>query len=285
MGDAKIEEVEKEVDTYYSSKDTDAAYRTCWGEGNIHFGYFPKLDDKSKEAIPFEKAAEALTQKMIATAGDINDKSKVLDLGSGYGKPACDVARLTGAEVWGVDLAEMHVERSIALAKETKVDKKANFVVGSFTALPKEVLSQSGTFTHVWSQVAWCHCHGDLMKILGEANKALPKGGKLVVNDFLGTDGNVEEKTKEHVWKRLRFTQLLGHKAWKKCIEDAGFAIEKYENWDHHLQHGYEELACTAKKHGFKSADGAPLADNYKVSAECAASGQIGMNFCVARKV
>uniref|UniRef100_A0A7S4DIM0 Methyltransferase domain-containing protein n=2 Tax=Lotharella globosa TaxID=91324 RepID=A0A7S4DIM0_9EUKA len=285
MGDAKIEEVEKEVDTYYSSEDTDKAYRTCWGEGNIHFGYFPKLDDDTKAAIPFDKAAEALTQKMITTAGEFSDKSKVLDLGSGYGKPACDVARVTGAEVWGVDLSEMHVQRSIELAKKTKVDKRANFVVGSFTSLPKEVLNQSGTFTHVWSQVAWCHCHADIMKILGEANKALAKGGKLVVNDFLGTDGKVEDNTKEHVWKRLRFTELLGPLAWKECLENAGFVIEKYEDWSHHLQHGYEELASTANKHGFKSADGAPLGDNYKVSAECAASGQIGMNFCVARKV
>ncbi len=281
MSSEKPKALESSVDSYYSSSDTDAAYKTCWGEGNIHFGYFAHLEDKSQSPSTFQKAAEALTDRMIQLGG-ITQASRVVDLGCGYGKPICRVAKQTSAQVCGVDLSAMHIEKAVALAKKMEL-KNAKFVKGSFTDLPKEVLDQ--TFTHVWSQVAWCHVHEQLDKILEQAAKCLPKGGKLIVNDFLGTDGEVKEETKEHVYKRLKFTQLAGHQKWRKAVESAGFKIETYEDLDRHIGFGYEQLAATANKYGFKSADGTPLGTNYEQSAKAAGSGQIGMNICVATKL
>mmetsp|Transcript_24898 Transcript_24898/g.40005 ORF Transcript_24898/g.40005 Transcript_24898/m.40005 type:complete len:222 (+) Transcript_24898:307-972(+) len=220
---------------------------------------------------------------MIET-GEISKGAKVLDLGSGYGKPGCDVATKSQAEVWGVDLSGRQVDAANARAKSMGLDNLAHFVKGSFTDLPKEISEQEGTFTHVWAQVSWCHAHGVVDEILKEASKSLKKGGKLVVNDFLGTDEKVLDKTKEHVWKRLHFDALLGPNAWKKKVEEAGFEIKQYVDLTKHLQHGYALLAEAADKHKFKSEDGALLADNYKVSSEVCREGQIGMNLCIAIK-
>eukprot|EP00465_Bigelowiella_longifila_P010479 CAMPEP_0185266936 /NCGR_PEP_ID=MMETSP1359-20130426/32843_1 /TAXON_ID=552665 /ORGANISM="Bigelowiella longifila, Strain CCMP242" /LENGTH=280 /DNA_ID=CAMNT_0027857049 /DNA_START=6 /DNA_END=851 /DNA_ORIENTATION=- len=277
------QDVEGKVGTYYSSDNTGNAYKTCWGDGNIHFGYFPHMEHSSKPKIGFEKAAEAMTDLMIET-GEISKGSKVLDLGSGYGKPACDVAAKSQAEVWGVDLSGRQVDAANARAKKLGLDNLAHFVKGSFTDLPKEILEQEATFTHAWAQVSWCHAHSNIDDILKEAFKSLKKGGKLVVNDFLGTDEKVSDNTKEHVWKRLHFNALLGPNAWKKKVEQAGFEIKKYMDLSKHLNHGYALLAEEADKHKFKSEDGALLADNYRVSSEVCGQGQIGMNLCIAIK-
>ncbi|GAB5363555.1 hypothetical protein AAMO2058_000893600 [Amorphochlora amoebiformis] len=273
-----------DVDEYYSSNNTDKAYTTCWGEGNIHFGFFPHLVSSENPVLSFEKAAEELTKQMIQL-GDIGRKSKVLDLGCGYGKPACDIAvSHPDAEVWGVDLNEMHIKKAKALARSRKLTN-CNFIVGSFTDLPEEINKQNGSFTHVWSQVAWCHAHDSLPAILKQAHGALQKGGKLCVNDFLGTDDKVNERTKENVWSRLKLKSLLGHDKWKKAVEKAGFEIEIYREWDKHMQHGYLELAKAAEKYNCKCSDGNPLSAKYAESALAADNNQIGMNFCIAHKV
>mmetsp|Transcript_3006 Transcript_3006/g.4445 ORF Transcript_3006/g.4445 Transcript_3006/m.4445 type:complete len:288 (-) Transcript_3006:208-1071(-) len=286
MEEMKKEEspqTQKKVDIYYSSSKTDQAYKVCWGEGNIHFGYYPHLDDSKAEKITFDKAAEKLTMEMIKV-GEIDSKSKVLDMGCGYGKPACDVASNTKAQVWGVDLSGMHINKAEERAKSLKVDGNTHFHKGSFTDLPKAVTDEKATFTHVWSQVAWCHAHAVLEDILAQAYSVLKKGGKLIVNDFLGSDDEVKEETKEHVWKRLKFTTLVGHKKWKEAVEKAGFKIKIYKDLDKHMEYGYAELARTANKHGFKSADGELLGKNYAESSKAGKNGQIGMNLCVAIK-
>merc|ERR1711966_166640 len=92
---------------------------------------------------------------MIKVAG-IDHTSKVLDLGCGKGLACKQIAELTGAACTGMDLAEANVERGNAIAKENP-HLKLDFVVGSFTELPKELLERE--YTHVFSQVAFCHVH------------------------------------------------------------------------------------------------------------------------------
>ncbi len=93
----------KDVENYYNNPNTDEFYSKLWGEGNIHFGYFPNLEkaegetkeSENVEEPSYEKAAEVITSKM-AELGKIDSNSRVVDLGCGYGKPACDLAKLTG---------------------------------------------------------------------------------------------------------------------------------------------------------------------------------------------
>jgi len=302
-------ETEKKVDSYYSSSTMDTAYTVCWGAGNIHFGFYPHLEDASSPILDFPEAAENLTKVMV-TKGNITNASCVLDLGCGYGKPAIDLATLTGAEVWGVDLSQLHIDRareSLQAANAHRATQglptlRVQFVHGSFTELPREITHQTNNsderrqFTHIWSQVAICHAHAVVETVFQQAWSCLAKGGKVVLCDFLGSDDEATEETKQHVWARLKFSTLHGHTAWRKLCTETGFEIDEYISLDKHMTLGYEQLSkrayayleniasATQGEHSAAAGTTPTLAKDYAISAKASETGQIGMNLCVAHK-
>jgi len=122
-----------------------------------------------------------------------------------------------------------------------------------------------------------------LPHILEEAKKVLAPGGTMIINDYIGCDhpSGASERTKEHVWKRLHFEHLHGHKAWRRIVEDAGLDVLFYENLDRHMIQTYDDMERSARQIGYTSADGAALGDNYRESSDAVASGEIGMNLAL----
>lgn len=289
-----VNKISKEVASYYDSSNTDRNYKLTWGEGNIHFGYYPDLSEQQlvdfKSIDPasarqrFSKAAVLLTQR-LAEVGAVGKSSTVLDLGSGYGKPLMDMMSFSGcAKGVGLDISSEHVKAARAAAAARGSGLNVSFVKGSFTALPPSL--RRGEFTHVTSNVAMCHLHEELDAILGEAFAALRPGGVLTACDYLGADGwEPSALTKEHVYKRLRFTKLVGHTEYKAALKRAGFVLERYEKLDRHMAYGYALLAAAARQHDLHSDDGTPLAVNYdKTVQACHELKEIAMNLFVARK-
>jgi len=270
---------EKDQRDYYNKANH---YDTLWGLDNIHLGYYPHLNDKTAVELNFQQAGAQLTRHMIKVA-QIDHTSRVLDLGCGKGLACKEIAELTGAACTGMDLAEANVERGNQIAKENP-HLKLDFVVGSFTELPKELLERK--YTHIFSQVAFCHVHKLLNVTMSELHKLLKGNGEgcvAIINDYMGTEGEVLEQTREHVHKRLHFEMLRGHKTWRHMAEDAGLEIMHYENINKHIEQSYRHLAQEAAKHNFKSADGQPIVDNYRKTVEVAEKGQIGMNIALMR--
>lgn len=290
------EDVVTSAKGYYDNTNTVDNYSKTWGAGNIHFGYFP---DKEKAELTdfaginpetasevFSQAAVRLTQHLADTAG-IGADSSVLDLGCGKGKPLMDMARHSKIkEGVGLDLASKNIdEANRQLQTQEGSRLPLRFVEGSFTALPSHL--RQGTFTHVTSNVAFCHLHESIDDILGEAYAALQPGGLLAVVDFLGPDLGKEPNdiTKQHVWKRLKFRNLLGHTDYVAALAKAGFEILVYDRLDSHVCYGYALLAAAARLHGLVSEDGALLADNYDMTVKaCHEYGDVAMNLYVARK-
>jgi len=260
--------------TYYDSSNH---YDLLWGSDNIHLGYFPHLHEKTKVVLSLPQAGSALTERMISV-GRIDYSSSVLDLGCGKGLACLEIAEQTGAACTGVDLSSTNIERADEIAKSNP-SLKLEFMEGSFTEIPKALIGRK--FTHIWSQVAFCHVHQKLPEIMREVKKVLAPGGVVVLNEYLGSDSEVDEATKQHVYKRLCFDTLHGHRAWRKIVEDEGFVIEHYENLDRDMAATYRELSKGARKHGFKSADGSCLGENYAETAVAVERRQIGMNLAI----
>jgi len=273
---------EKTQKDYY---DKAVHYDTVWGTDNIHLGYYPHLvgpvGGDNLVVLNNKQAADCLTKRMIDVAR-INFRSRVLDLGCGKGQSIKLIAGETGATCVGLDLGTANIVRAKEVAAQMP-DLKMTFFEGSFTELPAEILAEK--FDVIFSQVAFCHVHNQLPAILEEAKKVLAPGGCMIVNDYLGCDkeGGASQNTKDNVWKRLHFEHLHGHKAWRHIAEDCGFDIIFYENLDAHMAHTYDDMAKTADQHGFKSADGAKLSDNYVESAAAIRAGEVGMNLCLMR--
>jgi cyclopropane fatty-acyl-phospholipid synthase-like methyltransferase len=262
---------EKTQKDYY---DKACHYDLVWGLDNIHLGYSPHLVSNNAKVLDNVEAADALTQKMIDVA-QINSTSTVLDLGCGKGQACRFIAERTGATVTGVDLGSTNITRANEVAA-SRPDLHMKFIEGSFTDIPAEVASQK--YSVVFSQVAFCHVAKLLPTILEQVKRVLAPGGVLIVNDYLGGDNGVSDKTKDHVWKRLHFEHLHGHRAWRSIIEDNGFVIQHYENLDRHMAQTYRDMAKKADKLGLKSTDGTPLAVNYAESVHAIEAGEVGMN-------
>jgi len=271
---------EKTQKDYY---DKASHYDLLWGEDNIHLGYYPHLSVACHDptlVLDNKQASDALTKRMVDLA-HINHKTNLLDLGCGKGQSIRVMHELTGAKCTGIDLSSTNIDRANQWTRERGLSEHLTFYEGSFTALPQEVLSQK--YDVIFSQVAFCHVHSELIHTFLELRKVLAPGGIVVVNDYLGCDlpGGASQRTKQHTWKRLHFEYLHGHVAWRRIAEDAGFVVEYYENLDRHMVQTYLDMAKTAEKYDIKSTDGTNLCENYRETAKAIQDREVGMNLCL----
>ena len=269
------------------------------------------------------EAAYTLTKRMIQLA-NITATDRVLDLGSGKGKACYDIATLTrGASCTGVDLTPNNVERANALARHHP-HLPLHFQVGSFTQLPASIVNETEKYDVIFSQVAFCHVHDQLDTIFQQVMHVLkPMTGRFIVNDYLGgigsavagtgtTTEHIHPDTLEHVFKRLHFSSLHGHKSWRRIADTVvvnttttsrnnesddddtqqqqqqqqlQLELLHYENMDIHMKYFYEQLVMGADHHGYISTDGTSLATNYNQTVAAIARNEIGMNLALFRTI
>jgi cyclopropane fatty-acyl-phospholipid synthase-like methyltransferase len=275
-------DLEQEIATYYGASNTNTAYETCWGQSNIHLGYFPHLENKNATQLTFLEAATELTKRMGIVA-NINKHSRVIDFGCGFGGPASELVQYFGCQVTGLDLTPEHIEKCQKLAKKLNYNEsQLNFVTGSFTDLPTSIKQKK--FTHVYSQLAIYHVAPYLQEVIDSAHEILEDGGNLVLCDFTACESGPSPQATEHFYKRLHLDLLISPAQYVEKLTKSGFNVVFYEQVDNHCAFGYELLEKQARQHGFKSADGAMLADNYKNTSEVIQGGEVGMNIVVAKK-
>jgi len=214
--------------------------------------------------------------------GGIKRTDKVLYLGAGRGAPCLWIARATGAHVIGIDITPENIEQAKRHAK-AHPDLSVEYIVGSFTDLPQEIVAK-GPYDVVASKVSFCHVHEELDACFAQLKKVLkPLTGRAIINDYIGCDDEVSSDTIENVYKRFHFSKLHGGVMWRRIADKAGLTIMEFEDLSEHMAFGYSQLADAAREHGFKSADGAFLADNYQVSAAAAKNREIGLSTALMR--
>jgi len=77
----KSEAVER-AEAYYDSAEADAFYHSIWGGQDIHIGVY--RDDSE----PIADASRRTVDTMAARLVGVNDTTRILDLGAGYGGSA-----------------------------------------------------------------------------------------------------------------------------------------------------------------------------------------------------
>lgn len=259
-------------------------YDDLWGKGNIHFGIFPALDEGAKpqelvdQGVSFLDGAWALNDLMIKL-GDIDNQSRVLDWGSGYGGPARYLGSKAGATVVGIDLAEANVEKANAVAKEEGVYGKVSFVQGSFLELPVAVKEQQ--WTHIWNQLGICHCYAVFEEICQAANKALPIGGRIVWNDYVGNKPETD-LVRKFVCDLMHYSHLITSEEYLGALRKSGFEIEHHmcEEWKEHFLLGHDLLIKRALELGIEKS-----ADWYRSRKEAVQQGLYSNQVVVARKI
>lgn len=165
------------AETYYDSSDADNFYRTIWGGEDIHVGIY-----KSPEESIFE-ASRRTVETMAELLGGLSERTRVLDLGAGYGGSARFLTTSFGCPVACLNVSEIQNDYNRRLNREHGLDGKIDVVHGTFEDVPVP----DGSVEVVWSQDAFLHS-GDREKVMAEIDRVLKPGGRLVFTDPMQAD-------------------------------------------------------------------------------------------------
>jgi 27-O-demethylrifamycin SV methyltransferase len=148
-----------------------AAWRLIMGE-EFHYGYFESPD------TPLERATAALTEQMIDAAA-LAGADRILDVGCGTGRQACDLAERFGVAVLGITTSDAGVAAATALADERGLtDARFERRDGTDNGLPSE------SFDVVWVLES-SHLMRDRPALLRECVRVLAPGGRLALCDIV----------------------------------------------------------------------------------------------------
>lgn len=150
---------------------------------------------------------------------------RILDIGSGIGGPAFEMARTHGATVVGIDLEQPLVERAEADAAKLGLADRCSFQTVAAGPLPFEdnafdIVVSSGAFTQI----------ADKRGILGESFRVLKPGGSLSCYDWLKSDGEYSEDM--HYWFKVEGLTYAMETldSYAKLLADAGFVDVECED-------------------------------------------------------
>jgi arsenite methyltransferase len=172
----------------------------------------------------FHPGGAALTSHLIAALG-VDAGATVVDVASGRGTSALQVARETGADVIGVELSPTNVAAANQAAREARLSERVRFLQGDAESLPLVDASVDG---------ALCECalctFPDKKAAVRELARVLRSGGRLALADVTAEPARLPRA-------------LTDVHAWIACIADArplaelaallgraGFVVEQVEH-------------------------------------------------------
>lgn len=178
----------------------------------------------------FHPGGARLTSR-LATALRVGAGQLVVDVASGPGTSALQLARDTGCDVVGVDLAAESVAAATHAAATAGLSARVQFVQGDAEALPLPDHSVDG---------ALCECalctFPDKALAARELARVLKPGARVAISDITAIPGELPGS-------------LRSMQAWVACIadarpleqiaallEDGGLVVETTERHDHELQ-------------------------------------------------
>lgn len=220
----KRDEATARVKDFYDGP-ADTIYKTTWGE-NLHLGVPRRVGSSHQEAM--EHATE-----LMAAHAPLHKGSSVLDLGSGYGRPARYLASKFGCQVTGLNVSEVEIEEATRQTEAQGLRALVSFDYGDFHELPYSAES----FDLVWSQDSLMY-GADKHRILEEVNRVLKPGGVLDFTDILARRDLVPEDRKR-LYERVRTPEMWDIERYLEELIALGFKIRRVEDWSKHVGASY----------------------------------------------
>lgn len=159
---------------------------------------------------------------------NINEASKVLDIGAGLGGPARCISNATKARIVGIEIQHDIAALGNALCRSCKIDDAVTIIPGDF--LDDNIdLGQQGSFSAAVSWLVILHIPlNDRKAVFDKVFSLLKPGGKVYIEDFfhLGDAFTSEEKVllAEEVY--VPCGELPTREAYEDVVRAAGFACD-----------------------------------------------------------
>jgi ubiquinone/menaquinone biosynthesis C-methylase UbiE len=178
--------------------------------------YYDREDDASPEV-----AANRITRKVVESLG-LRAGEKVLDAGCGPGGPALLVAEEFGAEVTGISVSNVELERATRRAEARGMSGRARFQYGDFMALD----FPDRTFDAVFALESLQNAQ-DLSQVLAELFRVLRPGGRISLSDFSLEEADDQGRVADFM-SALRLHRLPSTAEWLEVVRGVGFEVEEY---------------------------------------------------------
>ena len=200
--------------------------------------YF-KNDDDSLEVAQNNKINHIIKKL------NIKPNQKVLDIGSGWGSLAIDIAKAANCEVTGITLSENQLRYSIAKAKEMNLENQVSFRLMDYRELNEKFdrVVSVGMFEHVGRKF--------YNKFFNEVHKLLKNDGVALIH----TIGSVNPPRDPHPWITKYifpggYTPSLSEVS--KAVEKSGLIASDIEilrmHYSHTLRHWKERFTSNKAK-------------------------------------
>jgi ubiquinone/menaquinone biosynthesis C-methylase UbiE len=196
----------------------DPLVRKCWGL-DLHYGYWSGPDDNT----PAQQATERLTA-IVVDKLRVEPECRVLDVGCGQGRPAVAVAKVTRAQVIGIDINERALAAAAAHASAEGVADLVVFERCDALRLPYA----GSSFDAVLAFESTPHC--ELMPLFQQIARVIKPGGRVVIETpFLRTSMTDEFRNRVgDYFDILQITSLDTFDTHLRIIRDAGFRLDEF---------------------------------------------------------
>lgn len=196
---------------YYNSSDADRFYATIWGGEDIHIGLYQSDKDSVFDA------SRRTVELMASSVKNLDSKTRVLDIGSGYGGSARYLVREYGCQVGCLNLSEIQNRRNRELNQKAGVSLAINVIDGSFEEIPLP----DGSVELVWSQDAILHS-GDREKVFEEVSRVLVKGGQFIFTDPMQS-AKCPKDVLQSIFDRIHLDSLGSLEYYQQLAKDLGW--------------------------------------------------------------
>ena len=186
--------------------------------GSVEKMYMPPVIDLQQSVLK----NQILFEQIVADDLKIGAGDKVLDLGCGCGAIAENIAALTGATPFGVNLDKSQIEKAW---KNPKLPA-TNFAVGDFNK-PFEFADASFDAVYAIQPLTYITDHAFTF---AEVFRILKPGGRFIMNDVAALDNydreNEHQKTLiQHTRELTVFGGFWYYKYWEDAYRNAGFDL------------------------------------------------------------
>ena len=227
-------EAVKIAQTYYDGSETDRLYATIWGGEHIHYGIYQQPDE------PIHNASQRTVETIAQTLGNLNQNSRVIDLGAGYGGAARYLAKTYSCQICCLNLSEVQNQRNLKLNQEQGLADLIEVTQGSFEEIPYP----DNSFDIVWSQDAILHS-SDRTHVLEEVRRVLKPGGEFIFTDPMQSE-TCPPGLLQPAFERLGISNMGSVSFYRQTAKELGFEelqfIDLSQNVPIHYQRFGEEV-------------------------------------------